>query len=267
MRERLAKMRIEAATLAGGEVNQDYYAYGETYALVLDGASSFLSEQTAIDAITYVSALGKALAAKLTVCPVNEIADVVAKSIDEVASEYNLEEERSPSSTVAIAKWDDEVISIYVLGDSSCLIVDINGKKTELTDNKILQFGENIRYCYRKRLSDGYGFDEEHRNLLKNLQLVQKEYRNVENGYWIASTSGFAAHYGIKVSYPKNTIDKIFLYSDGVGTVNLNELNNLDNYLMEKHEREMMDVDGIAFPRSKVHDDKTIIEISNNSRK
>lgn len=170
-------MKIEAATLAGGKVNQDYYAYRDTYALFLDGSSSFLPEQTSINAATYVKALGESLSSQLEHCELNEIPNVLADSIIKVVEKYELVEESSPNSTVVIAKWNQEEVVIYVLGDSSCLVFDNSNNTVELTDNRMSQFGADIRSKYRNRLSNGCGFDLRHKQLLSILQQTQIKYR------------------------------------------------------------------------------------------
>lgn len=270
MRERLAKVRIEAATLAGGAVNQDYYAYGETYALVLDGASSFLPEKTSIDAVTYVNALGKALAARLKSCQLGEIADTVADAIEEVTQSKGLSEQNSPSSTVVIAKWNNEKLVSYVLGDSFFLTIDKSKKVSLITDNRMAEFGDEFRREYQSRLISGSGFDEMHGCILKKLQKIQKKYRNSSGGYWIASALPAAAKHALIVEYNLIDVDRIVLASDGGYSCikpHLNDgINNLEDnkikeYLKKQWTREKLDPKGYARPRSKMHDDKTIVSI------
>lgn len=263
-------MKIKAATLAGGEMNQDYYAYGDTYALVLDGASSFLSEQTSIDAATYVKALGESLAAQLEYCEVEEIPEVVATAIEEVVKKYELVEESSPNSTIVIVKWNQNEVVTYVLGDSSCLIIEKDGYFTEITDNRMNKFGESVRKNYRERLSLGFGFDECHKKLLRKLQRTQKKFRNTNQGYWIAGTSPKAASFGLfyMIGLP-NTMFLILATDGGMNALRSDELISLDKLrhvdlkktLQRQHERETKDSNGKRYPRSKIHDDKTLILI------
>lgn len=265
-------MRIEAATLAGGKVNQDYYAYGETYALVLDGATSFVPEKTSIDAATYVQALGAALATRLESCSLNEIPDVVAAAIGEIAVKYKLAEESSPNSTVAIAKWDRIEVVTYVLGDSGCFIIDKNYTVTEMRDNRMAEFGNKIRRQYKKRLSEGSGFDAKHKKLLGELQRHQKKYRNVENGYWIAGAAPESAFKGIIEKYELSKLNYLILGSDGgllsVINSNLKVDNPVSNILKDQQDKELWDNQGVLLPRSKLNDDKTIIRVifSNQSK-
>lgn len=263
-------MRIEAATLAGGEINQDYYAYGDTYALVLDGASSFLPEQTSIDAATYVKALGTTLAYKLENCALEEIPDAVASAIEIVAERYELVEESSPNSTVVIAKWNQGKIAVYVLGDSSCVLVDKEGRTTEITDSRMNHIGGNFREEYRNRLSEGYGFDAEHKRLLRELQKAQRRHRNNEGGYWIAGSLPSAAERGVSQIYRKDFLEYLLLGSDGgiLAIKNWIQVNGsfsvkthtLD-LLLAEHNRENKDFTAKHKPRSKIHDDKTLIVI------
>lgn len=251
-------MKIEAATLAGGEVNQDYYAYGETYALVLDGASSFLPEQTSIDAVTYVKALGEALAEKLECCALSELSEIVVLSIEEVAARYGLVEESAPNSTVVIAKWNRKELATYALGDSSCLIFDNNGVNN-ITDSRISKFGNEVRDQYKNRLLAGFGFDEEHKKLLNKLQIIQKNFRNVERGYWIAGSLSKAGKHGVNIRFSLINVEKVVLCTDGGLSSFNSDKNNLKQMILERHRMEEADSDGSSMPRSKMHDDKTIV--------
>lgn len=261
-------MRIEAATLAGGEVNQDYYAYGDTYALVLDGASSFLPEKTSIDATTYVEALGSALAIRLEVCDLDEVPNVVAESIKEVVEKYELVEESSSNSTIVIAKWNQEKVVIYVLGDSTCLVIDNSGETAEITDNRMAQFGATFREKYKRRLSEGYGFDTEHKELLKIIQQTQKNNRNIQEGYWIAGACPEAGYNGILKYFKLTEVKEVLLCTDGgmssysIYGQNVQKLpcrNRLRFMIEAKHLDEEHDSNGAKNPRSKLHDDKTAI--------
>lgn len=267
-------MKIEAATLAGGKVNQDYYAYGETYALVLDGASSFLPEQTSIDAATYVKALGEALSAQLEDCALNGIPDVAASAIKKITEKYELNEESSPNSTVVIAKWDQEKVATYVLGDSSCVIVNVGGEITEITDSRMAQFGDKMRQTYKCRLSAGSGFDDGHKQLLHKLQSEQKLHRNTRDGYWIAGANSVAGLNGLLNIFSRATVREVWLMSDG-GLVSFQSASRqlreaipkipVDQMLTKQHEAETKDLKGASFPRSKLHDDKTIVVVKTDN--
>lgn len=263
-------MRIEAATLAGGELNQDYYAYGETYALVLDGASSFLPEKTSIDAATYVKALGETLAEKLECCHLDEVPGVVTESIGDVTKKYDLVENSAPSSTVVIAKWNQRQIVTYVLGDSYCVVDDGSGKRTLVTDDRITQLGASLRETYRRRQAAGSGFDSAHRMLLRQIQMVQKQYRNSDEGYWIAAAVPEAGVKGISFRFDLKEVRSVILASDGgFSSIRDEEAvtllhagkNKVYEILESAQKREQQDQRGQKVPRSKVHDDKTVVLI------
>lgn len=267
-------MRIEAATLAGGKVNQDYYAYGETYALVLDGASSFLPGSNSIDATTYVNALGENLSSRLRDCNLDEIPKTVAASIAAVSERYKLSDESSPNSTVVIAKLSQEKVATYVLGDSSCVVIGVSGEITEITDNRMVKFGHEIREEYRSRLSAGSGFDDGHKQLLHKLQSEQKLHRNTRDGYWIAGANSEAGLNGLLNKFSLCTVREIWLMSDG-GLVSFQSASRqlreaipkipVDLMLNKQHEAEIKDPKGVSFPRSKLHDDKTIVVVKTDN--
>lgn len=47
----------------------------------------------------------------------------------------------------------------------------IGGEITEITDNRMAKFGHEILEAYIRYLSDGSGFDDEHKRLLRKLQI------------------------------------------------------------------------------------------------
>lgn len=266
MRERLAKVRIEAATLAGGEVNQDYYAYGETYALVLDGASSFLPEFCSIDTATYVRSMGEALSRQLENCQLDEIPKSVATAIEEITSRYGLVEESSPSSTAVIAKWNQVEVAIYVLGDSFCVLLDNSNKCLEISDDRMSKFGAKYRELYRSRLRYGYGFDSTHRKILRRLQKEQRKHKNKAGGYWVLGASKQAADEGLVSKFPVRELQSVLLMTDGAmgdsGEIyKILYSQNLRKSLTDIMQMEKGDQLGNKRPRSKVHDDKTVVRI------
>ncbi|MDE9367314.1 protein phosphatase 2C domain-containing protein [Luteipulveratus sp. YIM 133132] len=263
-----ARVAVDAATLAGGDKNQDRYVVGDGYAAVLDGASSFSGEQPEHDGGWYAEHLADALERRLGGGHDHDTADLVADSIREVAHLHNGSAESCPTSTIALVRWSDELVEVYVLGDSTVVIVT-DAEESVHTDARIEKVAPGLRAAYRQRLADGLGFDDQHRDLLAQLQVEQAKSRNSRGGYWIAGRTPDAAAHGLRdiVTTPK--VRAIILATDGAAAAveryaiahTWRELadRSAEATLRATFEIELNDPQGHHFLRSKPHDDKTLV--------
>ncbi|MGH3763421.1 hypothetical protein, partial [Actinophytocola sp.] len=71
----------------------------------------------------YASLLAGELVGRLTGYPGMDLADLLAAAIRAVAREHGLASGESPSSTVALVRWDDEAVEGLVLADSPVVAV------------------------------------------------------------------------------------------------------------------------------------------------
>ncbi|MEL4505496.1 hypothetical protein AAEX63_09855 [Luteococcus sp. H138] len=265
-------VHIEAATLAGGDNNQDRYAYGDGWAFVLDGATSFSETPPIHDGGWYAERLKNALAQHLAAADhTTDTASIVAHSIQDAAADHDAATQGPcPTSTIALARWRHNV-DLYVLGDSFIQYRGINGDSDELADLRIEAAGNDIRTKYKHRLKEGHGFDATHQAILKDLQAAQQARRNVHEplGYWIAGADPNAAHHAHTRSLPLGSVQGLLLCTDGIHDYTRREIlrdpsdarMNLMEFLVAQHEEEANDRDGAKRPRSKIHDDKTAIWI------
>lgn len=261
-------VRIEAATLAGGDNNQDRYAYGDGWAFVLDGASSFSETPPVHDGGWYADKLRAALVAQLVDTPQIATLELVATAIREASTDHNSTTQGScPASTIALARWDADVVELYALGDSVAALIAPNDEvSTLLNDVRIERVGRKMRDAYRRRLADGHGFDFGHRQLLRQLQDSQGNARNRDGGFWIASDDPAAAGHGYLQCVVQAEM-RLVLFSDGLTTIQtperacsaLVEGEDLSTCLALVALREAADPNGTQFPRSKLHDDKTVV--------
>lgn len=259
---------VRAATLAGGEKNQDRYAYGDGWAFVLDGASSFATEQPEHDGGWYAERLKNALVHELTSHPNDSTSDIVARAIDVAASAHE-DPQTCPTSTIAMARWSAKEVEVYVLGDSTAALITEEGEE-EFTDSRLADIAPEIREKYRSRLAEGHGFDERHREILRFLQSQQARARNRDHGYWIAGAKTSAAHRALVHRRPVATTRAILLSTDGgalpraYGLVrSWSDVAKRDRgqLLQAAHDLEKRDSEGREYPRSKKHDDKTLVVI------
>lgn len=255
---------ISAATLAGGEKNQDRYAYGDGWAFVLDGASSFATAQPEHDGGWYAERLKVELSHELTASPRAATTDCVAQAIEAAASAHT-DPRTCPTSTIAMARWSANSVEVYVLGDSTAALISSAAEEI-ISDSRIAAIGEPLREKYRTRLKEGYGFDEHHRQLLQRLQEAQLAARNSPNGYWIAGANPNAAYHGLSQTVQISSLSAIVLASDGAARALEYEVTpswkdftqrELALTLHSAIQVEVKDARGQKWPRSKLHDDKT----------
>lgn len=261
------QVTIRAATLAGGEKNQDRYAYGDGWAFVLDGASSFATAEPEHDGGWYAERLKNALVHGLTSRPGDGTTDIVARAI-EVAASAHEDPETCPTSTIAMARWSCKEVEIYVLGDSVAVLIEEDGSEVEVTDSRMSEVAPDVRAEYRRRLAKGHGFDAGHRELLQDLQARQVLARNRRGGYWIAGATPTAAHRAVTRLADAAHIRCIVLASDGAARAidygiipswSAGMTEDPARLLLAAHQLEATDQTAKAWPRSKVHDDKTVL--------
>ncbi|MFI6426041.1 PP2C family serine/threonine-protein phosphatase [Promicromonospora sp. NPDC050880] len=259
------------ATLAGGTNNQDRYVIGDGFAAVLDGATSVAGDRSH-DPGWYAEQLAQAISE--TVPQSGTLADAVTEAIRRVRDGHHLTPATTPTSTVALARWNQEIVETYVLGDSYVVLLRADGTETVHTDDRLDHVATSERAAYRKRLGDGHGYDDGHRALLLKLQAEQARRANRPSGYWIAGADPEAAQHGITTIEERAAISALLLASDGVDPARYPDITGWrdlydevavhgpDYALRQIHKAELADPGGRRWPRSKPHDDKTVVTIT-----
>lgn len=261
---------IRAATLAGGSNNQDRYITGSGFAAVLDGATSVAGDRSH-DPGWYAEQLAEAIGQ--TVPRGGPLGDAVAEAIRIVRDAHALSSETTPTSTVALARWSESAVETYVLGDSYVVVLRSDGTEEVHTDDRLDSVGVDERGAYQNRLAEGCGYDAGHRALLLKLQAAQAQRRNRPDGYWIAGADPEAGLRGLSATADLASVAALVLASDGVaierhsGGTTWTDLyrasvrHGLDAVLESIHKSEATDLNGQRWPRSKVHDDKTLVTV------
>ncbi|WP_332841708.1 hypothetical protein [Myceligenerans pegani] len=239
---------------------------------MLDGSTSVAGDRSH-DPGWYAGRLGEALEPLL---PGDKpIADAVAIAIAQVAEAAELVAETSPTSTVAVARWNEDVVETYALCDSTVVVLCRDGTDHVHTDDRAGEAVAEHRAEYRAHLEAGHGYDDGLREILLTLQEQLARHRNVQGGYWVAGADPEAAYEGISHTYSRSDVDGVILATDGVTlerhprvttwrelyaevrTHGADDL--LRELLRELHAAEDHDPDGVRWWRSKRHDDKTLI--------
>ncbi|MGW5791001.1 hypothetical protein ACWEV3_10385 [Saccharopolyspora sp. NPDC003752] len=235
--------------------------------IVLDGASAF--RPIPVSASAYATTLGGELRRSLEEQPTSDLPSLLAGAIRSTTSRLNLVAGDSPSSTVAIVRQREDAVDSLVLGDTAIIFPD-----EVISDERIDALNLVERRQYQERLADGYGYDEVHKRLLRELQDQQVKYRNRRGGYWIAEADPAAADHAITSVRHVRATPWAILATDGafntlshMGLDNWGEVATGDEaalaMLLEQSRQweAITDPDGQAFPRAKRHDDKAIVTI------
>jgi hypothetical protein len=264
-------MKTVAATLAGASRNQDRYITGDGFAAVLDGATSVAGDRSH-DPGWYAEQLADAI--EKTVPQGGSLAGAVEEAIHVVRNAHGLTPATTPTSTVALARWSDDTVETYMLGDSYGVILYADGTEAVHTDHRLDTVAAGERAAYRKRLAEGHGYDVGHRALLLDLQAEQARRCNRPDGYWIAGAEPEAARHGLISVETRAEISALVLASDGVDPARhptattwrdlYDEAAELgpEHVLQRIQNAEEADPNGERWPRSKLHDDKTLVAIT-----
>lgn len=237
--------------------------------ILLDGATSLRPEL--LPGGWYAHRLAGELAGRLTGYPDADLADLLAASIKVVARNHGLEPGESPSSTVALLRWNDRVVEGLVLADSP--IVAFTPEPQVLADSRM---GRLPRGAYRDRLSAGEGFGEDHLVALRSSADRVGRLRNQEGGFWVAEAEPDAAYYAERATWPRSEVRAALLASDGVScgvddygifadwsaVLELARREDVEAVLDAVREAETSDPQGTRWPRSKPHDDQALAVVT-----
>lgn len=269
----MSSVRVEFAQLPPPERSADRIFVTANAVIVLDGATAFVPIE--VSAQAYADHLGRQIADRLTAAPDADLRATLASAITDTAARLRLRAGRSPWSTVAILREGDAALDALVLGDSSVRWgTDAGAGDRWVADHRLDALPIPHRERYRRRLRAGTGYDQRHRELLRELQTWQRRYQNTARGYWIAETNPRAAYHALVTVVPHAQARWALLATDGalgplthLGGRAWSDIAALDasglRLLLDRchaWERDQ-DPDGRRLPRAKRHDDKTLAAV------
>ncbi|MEV0676655.1 protein phosphatase 2C domain-containing protein [Actinosynnema sp. NPDC050436] len=183
------------------------------------------------------------LAAQLrSLDPDADLADQLADAIARLAAEHGLTPGDSPSSTVAVVRWTDDVVDALVLADSPVVVF---GRTTEVVSDD--------------RLRD-----------LRGKVAEVTAWRNREGGFWVAEADPAAAHRAVRRSWPRDEVHTVLMATDGVScgvddyglfadwrsVLEITSAKGPEAVLDAIREAEANDPERVRWHRPKVHDDQ-----------
>lgn len=262
----------EAATLRGDRsTNQDQLVVVDGAAAVLDGATSWLRPaEDPRDGGWYARMLGHELTGLLPGHG-SPLTSLLAEAIARVRDTWSLEPGSSPYSTATLARWSDDEVEVAVLGDSPAVVRTRVGVET-VCDERLAATAHEQRAAYAEHLRAGRGFDAGFAALIADVQRAERDSFNLAGGFWVAEADPRAAERALTRTWPATEIDALALMSDGaaaavveyavtdwLGLLADASVLGLGRWLRELHARETADPDGRRWPRTKRHDDKTLV--------
>jgi hypothetical protein len=244
-------------------VNEDRVFTTTTAVIILDGATQ--PDSSDHDGGWMADTIGRAVKTALTPPsgvvvpdPGPDLREVVAQAIKRTTNKHELHPDHAPSTTVSIARWTHATLDLLVLGDSPVVVFTRDGQHAVVTDERLSQVTAAIREA-------GPPPD------LRSLVAGQRKRRNKPDGYWIVETDPQAAMRAITRQWPIDTVAAVLMTTDGVSNgvtkyrrpASWNEalaLARRDPRLLIDivHNVEASDVDRTRWPRTKVHDDKSV---------
>ncbi|MFB4313649.1 hypothetical protein [Actinomadura sp. 21ATH] len=237
-------MLVTCATEATpGLANEDFVVVGPHWAVVLDGATQRpgLDCGCAHGPGWLVRRLGGELAARLSWDgPLPDVLAAAIKAVRDMHPECDLDNPDSPSTTVAMVRWEEEV-EWLVLADSPILL-ESGGEVRVIRDDRV------------DRLP-GYTAD------------AVRAARNSADGFWVASTRPEAAYEAL--AGRASGVGRVALLSDGAARLverfGLMDWSGLLELLDGAGPRELIRRTRAAeagdgdFPRGKRYDDATAV--------
>ncbi|MFI5470913.1 integrase [Streptomyces cacaoi] len=268
-------MNVALASLSAepGRQNEDFAAAALGAAVLLDGAGADTGCTHGM--AWFSSRLGGLLLATVTVHPVRSLAGCLADSIRAVRSLHedscDLTYRASPTSTVVAVRAGAGALEYLVLGDSTLLLADQDGKTTAVTDQRLDEVGKRLRGPVDE-LATG---SPEHAAALAEYRDALTGLRNRPGGFWIAGPDPRAAEHALAGAVPLDTLASVTLLSDGatrlVDSFELatweTRLTVLDasgpgELIRPVREAGGGDPDGRRWPRGKATDDATVLHWS-----
>ncbi|MFI5470523.1 integrase [Streptomyces cacaoi] len=268
-------MNVALASLPAepGQANEDFAAAAAGAAVLLDGAGVAGAETGCTHGIAWFSStLGGLLLSTMTAHPAQPLAECLADSIRVVRSLHedscDLSYRASPTSTVVAVRADAGALEYLVLGDSTLLLADQDGKTTAITDQRLDEVGKRLRGPV-DALATG---SPEHAAALAEYRDSLTGLRNRPGGFWIAGPHPQAAGHALVGAVPLDTLASVTLLSDGAtrlvdsfelatweGMLAVLGLSGPAELIHRVRAAEADDPDGRRWPRGKAQDDATVV--------
>jgi Protein phosphatase 2C len=269
--------RIDAATLpaATGRPNEDFFLASPEVAVLLDGAGlpPELGSGCRHGVAWFARRAGNRLFAAASTPERRELAECLRQALAEVAAEHedcDLSHPNTPSATVIAVRVGEDRLEYLVLCDSTLLLDHADGRVEAITDGRL----EELIRRYSADVDVHPAGTPEHAAAFRTFVGRIRHDRNQPGGFWVASARPDAADEAITGSVELSALRGFALLSDGATRpVDLFGLTSWDRLaetlrtdgstalLAEVREAERSDPKAERWPRNKVYDDATVVQL------
>lgn len=257
---------LDWLSLPGNETNEDTIWYNENCAIVLDGSTSLKGSfyPASVFVKDFINVFSEQIAKTGTLYKaVNDTISVLKKKL-------NLQEKADasqilPSAAGVFVYETENSIQILTIGDCTAIlfgnfgIKKIYSDEVESFDNKVIQRMIQLRHSSGADIRDIVSWDE-----IRNMLVENRKMMNHPDGYRIISMDMKPVSEKDIVSFNKNTVNKVVLYSDGFDFMEKEILDGeTDFHALYQKLRKSEESDSLLNmdPRFKKSDDASIISL------
>lgn len=253
--------------------NEDFIGATADAVVLLDGASIPPGVTTACSHSVrwYSHTLGSTLLAEITQ-HAGPLPQLLAQAIKHVTAPHeatcDLTGGGSPSATVIMLRHTAGHLDWLVLGDSTLVLDTGTPDPIVICDDRL----DQIAAPHRARLDSLPVGTPDHAEARREYAETLGKYRNRDGGFWVASTDPHAADHALTGTIPTNQVRAAALLTDGaadaVNRYHLTTWRQLLDVLAQDgpaelirnvREAERSDPHGERWPRSKPHDDASVV--------
>ncbi|GGW88116.1 integrase [Streptomyces galilaeus] len=267
------RVTLDSLPAEPGRENEDFAAAAPGAAVLLDGAGVAEAETGCTHGVAWFSAtLGGLLLSTITAHPARPLAECLADAISAVRTLHedvcDLVHRASPTSTVVAVRAGAGALEYLVLGDSTLLLADRDGKATAITDKRLDEVGRRLRGPVDE-LPTG---SPEHAAALAEYRDTLAGHRNRSGGFWIAGPDAHAAEHALTGVVPLELLASVTLLSDGATrlverfeittwqeTLAVLSSSGPGELIRRVRDAEAGDPEGRRWPRGKACDDATAL--------
>lgn len=267
------------------EENEDCIRTGKDYAYVIDGTNGITDKQTTEEASNgrwYVKELDKKLSNRIE----NQekeieqiLSDIISELFDEFEEkvrekDFELKHSETPSAFISIARWNENELELYSLGDCTALIKKENDLE-RFRNSKMIELEKKTLEKMQSYKNQGLTHEQAVEKVLPEYLKVKRK-QDTPGGWYSIGFNPKTPEKGKTKKYDLENIEELLLHTDGLE--NLKALNNeiedikdlyryikdkgLEQSIQKMRELEEKDPECNQAPRYKKSDDVAVARIT-----
>lgn len=251
---------------APGTASEDSTATGPGIVVLLDGATARTETGCIHGVAWFADSLARGINEHAHLGPTEALAAAISQTADSHRDTCDLSHPGTPSAAVAIVQITEGAMRYLVLGDVT-IAVDTTAGLQVISDQRVSQ----TALAERAAADAMHAGDPEKTAALVRMKHAELAARNVEGGYWVATTNPVAARHALTGEVPLSRVRQVAVLSDGavraVDAFGLDDWSGAFEVLCESGPAELVrqvraaessDPKASRWPRNKISDDATI---------